>query len=209
MNKILNKLLLGFKNIILPIIMLIVIYIVIYMFRRLDKEIFGKNFLEFLKVILPFIILIFLNIINIILGHDEVRDNTFYNITSFLAFFTMAIFCYRALFDSNMYFWHKYDYHINFNYFADQIAPVKVMLYGLILADILLIICHYMKEEKVKKVIVDDSIDNKLNDYNPNKEEIDKEIINNHKDENNYHKKNNYFKHNYYNNKNNYKKKYK
>ena len=147
MIKILNKILFHLKNIILPITLVATIFIVYFMFERLGKSIFGDSLLEFVEVILPFALLFILNLINLFLNQKEVKENTFYNISSFFVVLVIAIFCIRALFDGNMYFLHQYTYRINFNYFSDQIAAIKVMLYGLIVGNILLMIANYIKIE--------------------------------------------------------------
>ena len=146
--KILNKLLFWLKNIILPIVLVVSIYIVMFMFQRLEKDVFGANLLEFIGVIAPFVLLMCLIIFNIFGHHDEVKNNLFYNITSFIVMITISIFCLRALLDQNMIFWHKYSYSMNFNYFADQLSAVKIMLYGLSIGNILLIIANYIKTDK-------------------------------------------------------------
>lgn len=148
MNKILNKLFYIAKNILLPITLALTIYIIIFMFKRLEKEIFGSSFLEFLGIVFPYFLILILTVINSFLEHKNVKNNLFYNLTSFLVMFVILIFCYRAMFDKSMYMWHKYNYNINFNYFADQVAPIKVMLYGLSFANILLIIEHYLEKDK-------------------------------------------------------------
>ena len=140
MTKILNKLIYILKNILLPLTFIATIYITVFMFKRLEKDIFGANLFEFLKVVIPFIILLILILVNSFLNIKIVKDNIFYNLTSFIVLITISIFCYRALLDQNMFLWHKYGYNINFNYFSDQIASIQVMLYGLSLANILLII---------------------------------------------------------------------
>ena len=139
MTKILNKLIYILKNILLPLTFIATIYITVFMFKRLEKDIFGANLFEFLKVVIPFIILLILILANSFLNIKTVKDNIFYNLTSFIVLITISIFCYRALLDQNMFLWHKYGYNINFNYFSDQIASIQVMLYGLSLANILLI----------------------------------------------------------------------
>ena len=152
MVKLLNKLFYFLKNLMLPILLSLTIYIIIYMFKRLEKEVFGDSLMEFLSVIAPFIILLILSIINAFLTQKNVTNNIFYNITSFIVMLVIGIFCYRALLDKNMYLWHKYGYNINFNYFADQIAPIKVMLYGLSFANVILMIDGYIKDNEVKEV---------------------------------------------------------
>jgi len=158
MTKILNKLFRILHIIMLPILLIATIYIVMFMFQRLEKEIFGANFLEFLGVIFPYLLLIILNIINMFLKQNNVKDNLFYNTTAFLVMIVITVFCLRALFDQNMFLWHKYGYNMNFNYFSDQIAPMKVMLYGLSIANVVLMIDGYIKSDnkseknlKVKK----------------------------------------------------------
>ena len=140
MTKIINKLLYILKNILFPITFIATIYIIIFMFKRLEKDIFGASLIEFIQIVLPFILLLILNLITIFLNTKEVKNNIFYNITSFLVMLVISVFCYRALMDKNMFLWYKYGYNINFNYFADQVAPIKVMLYGLSLSSILLMI---------------------------------------------------------------------
>ena len=147
MTKILNKLFRILHIIVLPILLIATIYIVMFMFQRLEKEIFGANFLEFLGVIFPYLLLIILNIINMFLKQNNVKDNLFYNTTAFLVMIVITVFCLRALFDQNMFLWHKYGYNMNFNYFSDQIAPMKVMLYGLSIANVVLMIDGYIKSE--------------------------------------------------------------
>ena len=158
MTKILNKLFRILHIIMLPILLVATIYIVMFMFQRLEKEIFGANFTEFLGVIFPYLLLIILNIINMFLKQNNVKDNLFYNTTAFLVMIVITVFCLRALFDQNMFLWHKYGYNMNFNYFSDQIAPMKVMLYGLSIANVVLMIDGYIKSDnkseknlKVKK----------------------------------------------------------
>ena len=158
MTKILNKLIYILKNILLPLTFIATIYINVFMFKRLEKDIFGANLFEFLKVVIPFIILLILILVNSFLNIKTVKDNIFYNLTSFIVLITISIFCYRALLDQNMFLWHKYGYNINFNYFSDQIASIQVMLYGLSLANILLIIKDKLSvDKKVNKKVISET----------------------------------------------------
>ena len=153
MLKIANKFCYYLKNILLPILLVATIYIIGYMFQRLGKDMFGANLMEFMSVVLPFLLLMIILIFNTFLKHDNVRNCFFYNFTSLLVMIVIFIFCYRALFDQNMYMWHKYTYKINFNYFSDQLGPTKIMLYVLSVANILLIIEGYMKKDKKKEKV--------------------------------------------------------
>lgn len=140
MLKILNKIFYILKILLTIICMLVTIYITMFMFQRLEKDIFGANISEFIQILIPFILLLIMYILNSFCKHDSVRNCLFYNITGFLVGLVMFVFCYRALFDQNMFMWHKYEYEMNFNYFSDQIAQMKIMLYGLSISNILLII---------------------------------------------------------------------
>ena len=140
------------KNIILIILFPVTVYIIGYMFQRIGKEMFGENLLELVDVMFPFLLLIILNLVNLFAKQTEVKDNFYYNITSLLCMIVISIFCYRALMDSNMYFLNKYTYHINFNYFSDQIAPTKVMLYGLSVSNILLMVSNALKVEEKEDI---------------------------------------------------------
>lgn len=150
MVKILNKIVYHLKNIILPFLLVITVFIVGRMFERLGKEMFGDSLLEFIGVIAPFVILLILNLINLFLNQKEVKDNFYYNITSLLVMIIISVFCIRSCFDKNMYFIHQYSYNINFNYFADQIAPIKVMLYGLSFSNVMLMISNYIHDEDIE-----------------------------------------------------------
>ena len=153
MTKILNKMFYYIKNLVLPFLLVATIYIVMMMFQRLEKEPFGANFSEFLGVILPYIILIILLLVNTFLRQDEVRNNLFYNIVSFMVIMTIAVFCYRSILDKNMLMWHRYKYDINFTYFTDQIAPLKVMLYLLSFSNVMLMIKGYLNDKKEDKKV--------------------------------------------------------
>ena len=151
MIKILNRLLFHLKNIILFVTLVATIFIVMYMFQRLEKDIFGTNLLEFISIVIPFLLIIMLSLINLFFKQKAIIDNTFYNITSFLVSIVISIFCYRALMDQNMLFWHKYGYNMNFNYFSDQVSAMKVMLYGLSFANIILMINGFIKTEEIEE----------------------------------------------------------
>ena len=148
--RVLNKFIFYLKNIFLPIAFVVTLYIVMFMFKRLGKEMLGADLIEFLEVIAPFVLLFILNILNIFLHQDEVKNNLFYNVTSIIVIITIFYFCFRSLFDQNMFLWHEYSYNINFNYFADQLAAVKIMLYGLSVGNILLMLANYIKTDEKK-----------------------------------------------------------
>ena len=145
MNKLLNYLLLDLKCILLLISFLITFFIMISMYNRLDK-----NVLDCIPTMLPFILLLFLFTINIILKQKETMNNIFFNLTCCLVFMVILVSAYRSFFDQNMVMITKLGYNINFNYFADVIAPMRAMLYLLVLADIILMIVSKMDQLKIK-----------------------------------------------------------
>lgn len=145
MTKLLNYLLLALKFILLLISFVITFFIMISMYNRLDK-----NVLDCIPTMLPFILLLFLFTINVILKQKETMNNIFFNLTCCLVFMVILVSAYRSFFDQNMVMITKLGYNINFNYFADVIAPMRAMLYLLVLADIILMIVSKMDQLKIK-----------------------------------------------------------
>jgi hypothetical protein len=105
------------------------------MYRRLDKDFVGSvsNFI-------PYLLLFLLFSINFIFKQKSVNDNFFFNITCCLVFSMLLFTIFRTLTDKNMIVMIRLGYDINFNYFADMIAPMRMMLYVLCASDICLII---------------------------------------------------------------------
>ena len=68
------------------------------------------------------------------------NKNLFYNLTSCLVFVTIVLVALRAILDTNMVLNGKYGYGIDFNFFANFVAYIKIMLYGLSIANILFMI---------------------------------------------------------------------
>ena len=135
MVKLLNTILSIVKMILLLTCFVFTFYIIVNMYRRLNKDLVTSigNFI-------PFVVLFILFSINFIFKQKSVNNNILYNVTCCLAF-GMLLFCiYRALCDKNMIVFLRQGYDINFNYFADVIAPMKMILYGLSVSNILLIL---------------------------------------------------------------------
>lgn len=134
MKKVINILLIFIKFLFLLISFVLTFNIVLRMYERL-----GKNYIESIPVFIPYIVLFLLFSINFIFRQKRVNNCIFYNITCCLVF-AMLIFCgYRAMNDEYMLLYIRLgDYHINFNYYADIIAPMKVMLYLLSISNVIL-----------------------------------------------------------------------
>ncbi len=116
-------------------------FIMLQMNRRLEKSFFTT-----IDVFVPFIILFILLIINILANQKTVKKNLFYNITSFLIFGTISIVALRAIFDHYLIMGTLNSYQIDFNYFANFIPFLKIMIYGLSLANFLFM--FHLKEKK-------------------------------------------------------------
>ena len=135
MIKIINLLLCILKMIMLLVCFVFSFYIIANMYRRLDKDI-----VDSIKNFVPFVFLFVMFSINLILKQKAVNENIFYNITCFLGLSVILFAIYRTLCDKNMIVMLRMGYNINFNYFADIIAPMKVILYGLSVSNIFLIL---------------------------------------------------------------------
>ena len=152
MVKILNKILCFLKIIMLLACFVFTFYIIINMYRRLSKDLLTSigNFI-------PFFVLFILFSINFIFKQDSVNNNLCYNLVCCLTFGMLGFCIFRALTDKNMIILLRQGYEINFNYFADVIAPMKIMIYGLSLSNILLMIDgskifkNSVKEDKKSK----------------------------------------------------------
>lgn len=113
------------------------------MYERLGKSIF-----EAISIFIPYLVLFLLMSMNSIFSQKQVTGNLFFNLTVCLVF-VVFIFCgYRALADDYMLMRYKTDYEISFHYFSDMVAPLKAMLYLLIVGDLFLI---FTKKEQPKE----------------------------------------------------------
>ncbi len=141
MKKILNGIFMFLKFILLILGFGLSFFIVLSMYKRVDK-----NLVESIPIFIPYIIILLIFFINIIFGQKSVNRNLFYNLTCCLVFSCIVIVCLRAILDKNMLLNSIMGYNINFSYFNDFISFMKIMLYGLSLANIFFMI--HEKEEK-------------------------------------------------------------
>ena len=147
MVKIINVFFSILKFLLLLVSFMVTFYIIMNMYHRLDK-----NLMECIPTMAPFVILLFLFILNFLFKHKAVNGCLLYNISCCLAFAVILLAAYRSIVDEAMVMILKLGYHINFNYFADVIAPMKAMLYLLIVANVLLMIVGKLDSLKKKKV---------------------------------------------------------
>lgn len=143
MTKIINILFLVLKFILLLVCFVFTFYIIMAMYNRLEK-----NLIECIPTMFPFVLLLVLFSINFVLRQKQVTNCLFYNITCCLAFSVILVAAYRSFFDKNMVMILKLGYDINFNYFADIIAPMKLMLYLLSVANMFLMLSGIGKKSE-------------------------------------------------------------
>ena len=124
MIKILNTILSYLKVLLLLVTFVFSFFIIINMYQRLEK-----NMINAIFNFIPFILLFILFAINIIFKQKSVNNCLFYNVTCCLVFLMLLFSVYRTFCDKNMIAIIRLGYNINFNYFADVIAPMKAMLY--------------------------------------------------------------------------------
>lgn len=146
MKKIFNGLFLVLKWILLLASFAFTFYIILSMYDRLEKSI-----IESIDLFIPYILILILFMINIFLRQKQVSGNIFYNLTCCLAFFTIVVVGLRTIFDKNMILNEIMGYEMNFSYFNDFIAFMKVLLYGVSLANIFFM--FRIKEKEVNKPI--------------------------------------------------------
>ncbi len=135
MIKVLNAILSFLKIILLLVCFVFSFFIIINMYRRLEKDMVDAVF-----NFIPFAILFILFAINMIFRQKNVNGCFFYNITCCLVFGMILFAVYRTFFDRNMVVMIRLGYDINFNYFADVIAPMRAMLYILCVCNVLLML---------------------------------------------------------------------
>jgi hypothetical protein len=118
------------------------------MYQRLEK-----NMVDAIFNFIPFILLFIMFAINMIFKQKSVNQCLFYNISCCLVFILILFAVYRTFFDRNMVAMIRLGYNINFNYFADIIAPTRVMLYMLSFSNLLLIVEGFsFKKKKVETI---------------------------------------------------------
>lgn len=149
MKKILNMFFYIMKYILLILGFVSTLYIIVYMYQRLNKPL-----TEAVRTFLPYLVLFILFCINLVARQKGVTKNLFYNICCCLVLVTVCYCGYRAIFDQNMIMNEEMGYHINFNYYSDFISPMKIMLYGLSVANICFMFRVKENRDKMDQEIV-------------------------------------------------------
>ncbi len=119
------------------------LFIIVNMNNRL-----GKPITDSIMTFLPFILLLIVFSVNILFSQKQITSNLFYNLTSSVVFLVVVLVAYRAISDDNMILKSVFSQEINFNFFADFINPMLVLLYGLFITNVILM---FTKKEEVVK----------------------------------------------------------
>ena len=151
MEKILAKLFGFLKYLLLIIAFGLVFFGIMKTYARLDKSL-----VEAFDIFLPFALVLVMFIANLFVKNKHVNDNLFFNFVSVLAFLVIILVCFRALFDTNMILWSKYNIEFNPAYFADNLSLVQALLYMVFGANVVLFICGIVDRDKKRKIIVSD-----------------------------------------------------
>ena len=146
MKKIFNILFYVLKFLLFIAAFGLTLFIFVRMNMRLEKSI-----VSVLPELIPFIVILVLFIINMLFKQVGVTKNLFYNLTCCLVLGTIVFVCYRTIFDTNMVLNGKYGYGADFNFFDNFVAYIKIMLYGLAIANVLFMIREKDKREKESK----------------------------------------------------------
>ena len=143
MKKIFNSLFYILKYLLLIAAFGLTLFILIRMNVRLDKDM-----MTILPELISFALLLILFVLNMIFRQSSVSDNIFYNLTCCLVLGTIIFVDLRSVLDTNMVLNAKYGYDIDFKFFDNFIAYIKIMLYGLSIANILFMVRERKRVEK-------------------------------------------------------------
>lgn len=119
----------------------ITLLILVQMNRRLEK-----SFMTTINVFVPFGILLLLYMINMIFNQKTVRGNLFYNLTSCIIYATILVVGARTVCDHRLIIGTLNSFNMDFNFFANFLPFMKIMLYGLCIANVLFM--FHLKEAK-------------------------------------------------------------
>lgn len=131
MEHLLNRLFYYLKFVLFITAFVGTLYVIYYMYLRL-----GKGILSMFPVFLPYLVLFILFLVNIFLHQKQVTHQMFYNITCSFVLGVITYVAGRAIFDTSMINRGLSTYHISFDYFANFVYAMKLMLYGLSIANL-------------------------------------------------------------------------
>lgn len=146
MKKILSRLFYVLKYPLLIIAFALVLYGIIRTYQRLEKSL-----LESIPVFIPFALLLITYFVNLFFNKPVVKDNLFYNLTSVLALSVIIIIGLRAMLDTNMLLYHKYQVNYNPLYLSDNLSSIKLILYCLMASNVILMVSTVFDKKEANK----------------------------------------------------------
>lgn len=142
------KRILSFTNVLLLVIsFFFCLYINVHMNVELGNNPFGRNIGQFFVSLIPFVLLMIMLFINLVNNHKKINSSIIYKVISIFGIIVIIFMECRALFDKNMVLLFKTSSNINFDYFTDQLLPIKLILYGLCLVNIIYIVEEYLERK--------------------------------------------------------------
>lgn len=150
MNKILSRIFSVLKYILLIAAFGITLYGMIMTYKRLEKDL-----VEAIPTLLPFAILLITFLVNLFIKSPVIKNNLLYNFTAVVVLAVIIVIGLRAKFDTNMLLYYKYKIDYNPLYLSDNLSSIKLMLYCLTGANVLLMLSTIFDRKKKVAVKVD------------------------------------------------------
>ena len=175
MRDILCKFFSFLKYILLVVSFGLVFYCLLTTYARLEKPL-----VEGISVFIPFVLVLFGFLISLVTRAKYVSNSLMFNFVASFVFITSIVVCLRAIYDTNMFLYYKYEINFNPSYFSDNLSFILIELYMLFGANVILLIASFIDKDKKKKDI---ALNDEKRDYkNDLKFEDDKNIIEEEKD---------------------------
>lgn len=144
MQKILSRLFYLLKYLLLIAAFGITFLGIIKTYQRLEKDL-----MEAIPTLLPFAVLLVVFIVNLFIKKKVIKDNLLYNLTACLALGITLVIGLRAMFDTGMLLHQRYAIGFNPLYFSDNLSSVRIMLYALAGANVVLMISTVFDKKKI------------------------------------------------------------
>ena len=153
MKEILCKFFSFLKYILLIVAFGLVFYGIMVTYGRLEKPL-----TEAVDVFVPFAFVLLTFIVTLIVKSKSVGENLLFNFVAVFVFIVVIIVCLRAMFDTNMILFYRYGIDYNPAFLYDNLSAIEAMLYMIAGANVVLLLCDFIKRErKSKKAKTDNS----------------------------------------------------
>ncbi|MDO4368972.1 MAG: hypothetical protein Q4C29_00315 [bacterium] len=167
MKNVLCKFFSFLKYILLVVSFGLVFYCLLTTYARLEKPL-----TDGINVFIPFVLVLLSFLVSLITRAKYVSKSLMFN------FVTAIVICLRAMYDTNMFLYYKYEINFNPSYFSDNLSFILIELYMLFGANVILLIASFIdkerKDSKKKIAEVDDKIDNSGKDKKKDSKEKSK-----------------------------------